>query len=228
MSAFQRGSDRQEQWDANVNYAVSTLETDDRHEIPGHSRALWEPHGIPRPSRRYLPDATLFRCQQHGVREAAAVGRVADDLAGAVDSQSIGECEAGVGGNERVEIDQRAIAHDERHVLARNGRLVAHLSEDRSANDLACEIDPGRLGSNSTRKRAQVGPDAVAVDGSVAASAEVDRTDDLAVVVDGRCAWTRRADRALPSRIVRRPRESILAAPCSTRADRTADELPRS
>ena len=47
------------------------------------------------------------------MRGTAGIRGVADDLAGIVDAEGIRDGEAGVGGGQRIEIDQRAVIVDE-------------------------------------------------------------------------------------------------------------------
>jgi len=130
---------------------------------------------------------SLFGSQQNGVRETAGIGRSAEDLAGIVDSGDIRYGEAGVGGNQCIEINQHAAAVNE-DVLARLERMVAGYGKDCDTNDLARGIDPRRRGSRSSRERAQIGPDAIIVESRVwGLAAEVKRPDDLADAIDGLC-----------------------------------------
>ena len=60
----------------------------------------------------------LFRSQHDGVRRSAGIGSSAKDLAGVVNAGGVRDGEAGVGGNERIEINQHAVTVDEADMLA--------------------------------------------------------------------------------------------------------------
>jgi hypothetical protein len=66
-----------------------------------------------------------FRSQQDGVLVTAGISGIAEDLAGVVDSDGIRDGDAGVGGDQRIEIEQRAVIVDEADVLAGLERMVA-------------------------------------------------------------------------------------------------------
>jgi len=80
------------------------------------------------------------------VLEAAAVRSIAKNLAGIVNGHRIRRDESGVGGDQRIEVDQRAVTNDKGNMLARNGRVVAPLWKEGGADDLGRQIDSGRLG----------------------------------------------------------------------------------
>lgn len=101
------------------------------------------------------------------MRGTAGIGRSAEDLAGIVDSGDIRYGEAGVGGNQCIEINQHAAALNEADVLARLERMVAGYGKDCDTNDLARGIDPRRRSPSSSRERAQIGPDAIIVESRV-------------------------------------------------------------
>ena len=78
--------------------------------------------------------------------KGAVVRGIAENLAGIVNGHCIRQDESGVGGDQRIEVDQRAITNDKGNMLARNGRVVALLWKEGGADDLGREIDSGRLG----------------------------------------------------------------------------------
>jgi hypothetical protein len=97
------------------------------------------------------------------VRGTAGIGGSAENLAGIVDSDSIRDGEARVGGSKCIEINQHAITVDKADMLAGPEWMVAFNGKDCGTDDLARGVDSRRRGPRSSRERAQVAPGAVVV-----------------------------------------------------------------
>ncbi len=88
-------------------------------------------------------------------------------MTGIVDSDGIRDREAGVRGNQRIEVNQRAVTVDEADVFARPKRMIALNGKEGGTDNLSGAVDPSRRVSYSSGKRSQVSPAAVAMEARV-------------------------------------------------------------
>jgi hypothetical protein len=160
--------------------------------------------------------------------ESAGVSGVAKDLARVGDPDRVCDGEAGVGGNQGIEIEHRTVTERQADVLTDLDEMVARVRKDRGTDDLAWgiidsgSIDCNRQGGRSSGERAQSGRGPVAIRAPVSGCAvEVSRSDDLAGAIDGACASAGSAGRHAES--------DQLAVIVQERAERgaIADDLTR-
>ena len=140
-------------------------------------------------------DWTLFRSQHDGTRCTARGCGAAKNFAQIVDANGARDGVAGVGGDQRIEVNQRAILDNEadaetrlvQRPFARRGRMDQNLGKSRLAYDLARIVDSRRKGPQScSGHRAKIGPDAATVQSCVGGAIDPNQTDDLAGTINGK------------------------------------------
>jgi hypothetical protein len=99
-------------------------------------------------------------------------------LTGIVDSDGIRDREAGVRGNQRIEVNQRAVTVDEADVFAGPKRMIALNGKEGGTNNLSGAVDPSRRVSDSSGKRSQVSPAAVAMEARMRGRAVEEKVAD--------------------------------------------------